>query len=219
MSDDALAPIVYIIEDDDEHRRALSELMESAGLTVESCSKPSESFELIDKDRPGCVILDIRLPEVSGLSLIDRYAPLPIVVVTGFGDVQVAVRCLKKGVAEFLEKPVHHQLMIDTVQRLTQISVEKCHADRIARQLRARVASLSQRQVQVISQALLGASNKEIGVNIGLSPRTIEKHKQAAREKLGDLTEFPLSLVLKELSLLLGEEPVASPTSMGRFTH
>lgn len=147
-----------------------------------------------------------------GPGLIERFAPLPVIVVTGFGDVQVAVRSLKKGAAEFLEKPVHHQLMIDTVQKLVNESTAAFIAERTAQQLRVRVESLSGRQIEVITKVLLGASNKEIGLELGLSPRTVEKHRLAARDRLGDLTAFPPSMVLKELLRISESRPV-SPTT------
>lgn len=179
---------VFVVDDDAAMRESLRFLVESVGLDVETFERAEDFLERYDAERPGCLILDVRMPEVSGLELQERLAEygsgLPIIMVTGYGDVPMAVRAMRNGAVDFIEKPFSDQHLIDRVQ-------EAIARDRLRRTERKgresvarRVSTLSAREREVLDLVVTGKANKVIANELGLSPKTVEVHRARLMKKL-----------------------------------
>jgi RNA polymerase sigma factor (sigma-70 family) len=187
---------VFVVDDDPALRDALSKLVASVGLGVETYSTAQEFLDQYDPAKPGCLILDVRMPGRSGLDLqkelTERESTLPIIILTGFADVHLAVRALKAGAMDFLEKPFSNQVLLDRIE-------EAVERDRRAREARARqtefaarLAALTPREREVMVLVVGGKSNKEIAAALGLSLKTVEGHRAHVMEKtqVGSLAEL-----------------------------
>ncbi len=181
--------IIHIVDDDDAFRDSLRWLVESGGHVAKGYSS-AESF-LADSDlhRPGCIVLDIRMPGMSGLQLQDvleqRGILLLIIFVTGHGDVSMAVEAIKKGAIEFIEKPFNDTKFLAMVERALARDVEVRRGR--ARQLSAaaRIATLSRREREVLERAVAGKPNKTIADDLGISVKTVEAHRARMMMKMG----------------------------------
>ncbi len=179
---------VFVVDDDAAMRESLRFLVESVGLDVETFERAEDFLARYDPELPGCLILDVRMPEVSGLELQERLAEygsgLPIIMVTGYGDVPMAVRAMRNGAVDFIEKPFSDQHLIDRVQ-------EAIARDRLRRTERKgresvarRVSTLSAREREVLDLVVTGKANKVIAHELGLSPKTVEVHRARLMKKL-----------------------------------
>jgi FixJ family two-component response regulator len=200
--DEALKPKVFIVDDDPAMRESLCFLVGSVGLEVAAFSAAQEFLDRYDPRHPGCLVLDIRMPGMSGLELQDRLLEsgirIPIVMVTGFGDVPMAVRAMKRGAIGFIEKPFTDQDLLDRVNEALVADREWRVARAKREDLEARVAKLTPRERQVMDFVLAGKPNKLIAGELGLSPKTIEVHRARMMEKMQvrSLAEL-LQLVIK----------------------
>src|ERR1700733_5612659 len=181
-------PIVFIVDDDASVREALKSLIRSVGLHVELFGSATEFLETQRPDAPSCLVLDFRLPGISGLDLQHRLADanvhIPIIIITGLGDIPMSVRAMKAGAIEFLTKPFRHQDLLDAVQ----VALERDRARRkregeIAT-LRERFASLSPREREVIAMVVSGMPNKQTAAEIGITENTVKVHRSRAMEKM-----------------------------------
>ena len=196
------APRVHIVDDDDAMRDSLKWLLESRGLTVELYPSAEAFLGAFNREFCGCLVLDVRKPGMSGLDLYEqlqaRASTLPVIFITGHGDVPMAVSALKKGAADFIEKPFNDQDML----RL----IESCmKQDRAAAAKRAesasvaqRVDSLTQREREVLALIVAGKLNKQIADELGISIKTVEVHRSRVMEKMSANSVAELvQLVLK----------------------
>jgi FixJ family two-component response regulator len=174
-------PIVFVVDDDLSMREALSDLIASVGLLVEAFKSAQEFLEHNRPDAPCCLVLDVRLPGLSGLDLqrelIRSEAPIPIIFITGHGDIPMSVRAIKEGAVDFLTKPFRHQDLLDAIQRALE-------TDRTARQERTRVTelrrryeSLTKREREVMKLIVSGLLNKQIAGELGTSEVTVKIHR------------------------------------------
>ena len=177
--------LVYVIDDEAEHRRALVELIGMIGVEVRAYGRPSEFLDDIDHGRTACAVIDMRLPEMSGIELLGHLGGIPSIIVTGHSDVPTAVRALKAGAVDFIEKPVHPQQLIDAIQNQLDDATRQAERRAAANRLRDALHRLSQRQREILPHVVAGQSAKEIARELDLSPRTVEKHRAALMEKLG----------------------------------
>ncbi|MDH3376977.1 MAG: response regulator transcription factor [Gammaproteobacteria bacterium] len=181
--------IVYIVDDDDAVRKSLCLLMKSVGLLAQGLASAQEFLEAYDRAQPGCLVLDIRMPGMSGLELQDRLVAerieLPIIFITGHGDVPMAVQALHKGAMEFLEKPFRDQDLIDRVQFALQRDAEQRHAASLREILEAKLVTLTPREREVMERVADGQANKAIAIDLDMSSRTVEIHRARAMEKMG----------------------------------
>ena len=181
-------PTVFIVDDDDDFRESLSWLMGLVELRTEAYRTASAFLAAYDPDRSGCLLLDVRMPEMGGLDLQDalerREITLPIIFLTGYADVPIAVRALKHGAFEFLEKPVNDQLLLDRVQQAIARDRETRAQHARFHEIRERKGLLSDRERQVLDLLVAGKSNKQVGGALGLSPRTIEVHRSRIMKKM-----------------------------------
>jgi two-component system, LuxR family, response regulator FixJ len=180
---------VFIIDDDHDVREALQLLMESVGLQVESFTSAQEYLDQFDPQRPGCLVLDVRMPGMSGLDLQARLSAEqihpPIIIITGHGDIPMAVRAVQAGAIGFLEKPCNDQVLLDSVHRaLEQDSRQRGEASRIA-DIKSRQEQLTPRELEVMEQVVKGKRNKVIAADLGVSQSTVEVHRSRVMEKMG----------------------------------
>ncbi len=179
---------VFVVDDDDAVRDSMRWLVESIGLPVETYASAREFLETHDPNRPGCLVLDVRMPGMSGLDLQEKLHEngivIPIIVVTGHGDVPTAVRAIKAGAVEFIEKPVNDQLLLDTIQRCIEKDTEYRQESATRSVIAARYMSLTPREREVMAQVVAGEPNKMIARNLDLSAKTIEAHRAAVMRKM-----------------------------------
>lgn len=184
-----MMPTVFVVDDDSALRDALRGLLGTAGLQVEAYANGATFLDAIDRDRAGCVLLDMAMPGMSGhqvqAALKDRGFELPIIFLTGHGDIPAAVKAVRAGAVDFLEKPVRGEVLLDRVRRSLAIDEERRSAREQATEIKRRFATLRPREAEVMALVVTGLSNKEIAQNLGLSPRTVEVHRTHVMHKMG----------------------------------
>lgn len=178
---------VYVVDDDQAVRESLRWLLESVGLHVETFAGAVEFLERY-QDQPGCLVVDVRLPGMSGLDLqqmlIQRDIRVPVIVITGHGDVPIAVRAMKAGAVDFIEKPFNDQTLLDRVRYAIDLDARRRADRREELEVRRRMDRLSPRERQVMERVVAGRFNKEIAEDLGISPKTIEVHRAHVMEKM-----------------------------------
>src|ERR1700724_60753 len=183
------APIVFVVDDDEAVRNSLCLLLKSLGLAAVPLPAAQEFLSTYRPDQPGCLVLDVRMPGMSGIELQQqlnlRGAVIPVIFITGHGDVPMAVEAMQQGAFDFLQKPFRDQDLIDRIQR----ALEK---DRVNRaelgkrsDLRARHEALTPREREVLALVMSGKANKVMAADLGLSQRTVEVHRARVMEKMG----------------------------------
>lgn len=181
-------PTVYIVDDDDGMRRALTVLMSTVGYNAVAFERPSEFLQKLDPNQPGCLVLDVRMPEMSGLEVQQQLnrngSMLPVILITGHGDIPMAVQAMKDGAFDFLQKPFRDQDLLDRINGALKQDAEnrelvERHAD-----LKRRVESLTPREREVMALVVDGRANKVIAIDLGLSERTVEIHRANVMEKM-----------------------------------
>lgn len=186
MSDDD--PIVYVIDDDVAIREALGGLLRSVGLRMEGFSVPREFLAFRRPNAPCCMVLDVRLPGSSGLEfqreLTAMNANIPIIFITGHGDIPMSVRAMKAGAVEFLTKPFRDQELIDSIQLAIARDRARRRGERELAELRMRWATLTSRERQVMSILVTGQLNKQIGATIGTTESTVKAHRTQIMRKM-----------------------------------
>jgi two-component system response regulator FixJ len=188
---EASEPLILIIDDDEAMRVSMRFLFSTVGLQAQ-CFERAEAFLAVypdgDSGRPGCIVLDVRMAGMSGLELqrvlADCGCALPIVIVTGHGDVPMAVAALKAGAHDFIEKPFKEQALLDLVAGAVRLSHERLAAAGQRRALEARMARLSKREREVMQKVLEGKANKIIAFELDLSIKTIEVYRAAVMSKM-----------------------------------
>jgi len=179
---------ILIVDDDAAVRDSLSALLEASGFVVHQfdCAKALLASPLLG--RSACVVADIRMPDMDGLALqeelIKRGIGLPVIIVTGHGDVGLAVRAMKAGAVDFIEKPFDEQLMLDSVGRAITVSKESRSQVALAQAAEARIPLLTARERQVLEHLVAGRANKVIAYELDISPRTVEIHRAHLMEKM-----------------------------------
>jgi two-component system response regulator FixJ len=183
------AATVYVVDDDDAMRRALSLLLNTIGYKTAAFANPKEFLEKFEPDIAACLVLDIRMPGMSGLELqkhLNRMgAMLPVIFITGHGDVPMAVQAMKEGALEFIEKPFRDQDLLDRVNHALEQDRENRSTLARRADVLERFESLSPREKQVMELVVNGAANKVIAIDLGLSERTVEIHRAKVMEKMG----------------------------------
>lgn len=181
-------PTVFIIDDDPAALDSLRCLLESVKLQVESYENPKDFLQTFDPQRPGCIVLDVRMPEMSGLELQQRLiqqadAP-PIIVVTGHADVPVCATAFRAGAFDFIEKPANHQLLLGCIQRAIAHDAAQRRARGESPQLKARRDLLTPRESEVLDLVVAGQSLKQIATTLDISVQTAAKHRSRVFEKM-----------------------------------
>jgi len=181
--------MVYVVDDDDGVRGSIRLLLKSVGIAATPMASAQEFLAAFDPAQPGCLVLDIRMPGMSGLELQQqlnlRGAILPVVFITGHGDVPMAVDAMQHGAFDFLQKPFRDQDLIDRIQKALVRDRENRAAAQKHDQIRDRLASLTPREREVLQLLTQGRQNKVMAAQLGLSQRTVEIHRAHVMEKMG----------------------------------
>ena len=181
-------PVVFVIDDDESLRDALKELFRMVGLRAETFAAPADFMKSKRPDGPACLVLDIRLPGISGLDFQAELAKtgikIPIVFMTGHGDIPMTVKAMKAGALEFLPKPFRDQDMLDAVQLALERDRTARQAERANAQLRANFDTLSQRERDVMAFVAAGLMNKQIAAQLGLAEITVKLHRGNLMRKM-----------------------------------
>lgn len=179
---------VYIVDDDVAVLDALSVLMNSAGINFEAYSSAEDFLEYFNANYSGCLLLDIRMPNMSGLQLQkvlnEKGVKIPIIFVTGHGDVPMAVQAMKKGAWGFLEKPFNDEILIGDINRAFAADAASRHAEKQRQIIANRIKQLTPRENEIMKKIVSGAHNKTIAFDLGLSQRTVELHRSHVMQKM-----------------------------------
>ncbi len=181
-------PIVYVVDDNVGVRRSIRLLMRSIGLQSEALSSAQEFLDSYDGDQPGCLVLDIRMPGMSGLELQEKLAAMgasiPIIFITAHGDVPMAVESLKAGAFDFIQKPFRDQKLIDSVQKALDADVSRRREMASRRETESKLAKLTKREREVMQLVVAGKPNKGIAQELNISERTVEIHRARVMMKM-----------------------------------
>jgi FixJ family two-component response regulator len=180
---------VFIVDDDAQVRESLKDLIRSVGLRVELFASAQEFLRGQHPDAPTCLVLDVRMPGLSGLDLQKQASEagleIPIIFITGHGDIPMTVRAMKAGAIEFLSKPFRDQDLLDAIQQALERSRKAREQQSVTKELRRRFASLTSRQREVMERVVAGLINKETGAELGISEKTVKIQRHQVMEKMG----------------------------------
>jgi two-component system response regulator FixJ len=183
-----LSPLIHLIDDDAAVRDGLALLIGTVGLRVQAWADPQEFMRSFDRQSVGAIVLDVRMPGISGLTVLDTLVAQgvdqPVIMLTGHGTVELCRRAFKSGAAEFLEKPVDDEVLLEALQNAVRQHVRSRERHQANQQAREHYAQLSEREREVLGLIVEGLTNKEIGRALGLSPRTVETHRANLFAKL-----------------------------------
>ncbi len=181
-------PTVFIIDDDDEVRSALALLMESVGMPVETFESAQAFSQQFDPLRSGCLVLDVRMKGMSGLDLQEHLSKEaiypPIIIITGHGDVPMAVRAVKAGAIDFIEKPFNDQILLDSIHRAIEQDAQRRGKAMQLAEIEKRLERLTPREREILNQVVSGKRNKTIAFDLEISQSTVEAHRSKVMEKM-----------------------------------
>jgi len=180
--------VVFVLDDDPAIRRSLARLMGSVGLRIETFASASELFAREQPDGPACLVLDLRLPDLSGLEVQERLVretEMPIIFISGFGTVPLSVQAMKSGAFDFLQKPFEDEDLLRTVQKALEHDRHRWQSEAGVREMHERVSSLSARERQVFELVVTGRLNKQVAYELGISEKTVKVHRARVMEKMG----------------------------------
>ena len=195
---------VFIVDDDDAVRDSIKELVESVGLQAQGYDSALAFLDAFDPQRAGCLVLDMRMSGMSGLVLQERLNELevriPVIVITGHGDVPMAVQSLRSGAVDFIQKPYREQALLDSINAALAQDAAARRSSVAADDIEQRLAALTDREREVLGQILSGLTSKEIARVLEVSPRTVDAHRNNLLRKLGigSVKELMLHLASRE---------------------
>jgi two-component system response regulator FixJ len=184
----AAQPVVHIIDDDEGLRESLAFLLRSAALEVRSFESAKAFLDALPRAVPGCVITDVRMPDMSGIELLRRLKELtlgvPVIVITGHGDIALAVEAMKMGAADFFEKPFDDDLLVASVRAALRQREDQTKRGAERAEIEHRISTLSPREKDVLAGLIEGRANKQIAFDLGISPRTVEIYRANLMNKM-----------------------------------
>jgi len=213
-------PVVFVVDDDVSIRESLEALIRRAGWTPQTFSSANAFLSHPRQERPGCLLLDVELPDLNGLDLQDRLAAdrsdLPIIFITGHGDIPRSVRAMKAGAAEFLTKPFERDVLLNAIGRAIERSRVALGQAGELKTLRARHESLTPRERQVFAWVVSGLLNKEVGAALGMTEATVKAHRGQVMQKMkaGSLAELVRIATRLELPLPIRESASPGPRTL-----
>lgn len=188
MSENILQPMVFVVDDDEAMRDSIACLLESVNLPSRMFSDASAFLEFFETQRQGCILLDIRMPGMSGMELLENLkangVTLPVIIITGHGDVPLAVRALKLGAFDFVQKPFNADDLLDRVHAALEQVQERRQKDRKLDRLRSHFDALTGREREIMELVVAGNPSKVIGMKLGISSRTVDIHRSNIMRKL-----------------------------------
>lgn len=199
------APVVFVIDDDEAVRSSLAWLINSVDIEVRTFASANEFLAAYQPGQPGCLIVDVRMPGMSGLELqrqlAERSIALPVIIITGHGDVEMAVRAMKAGAFDFVQKPFNDQVLLDLIQSALEKSARASQLIAERTRVAERLGQLTERERQVLDGIVGGESNKRIATRLGLSEKTIEFHRSKVMRKMEarSLADLTRKVVLADL--------------------
>ena len=194
-------PVIYVIDDDDAVRQSLEFLLKTAGLSVRSFDSARTFLEVLPEIRSGCIVTDVRMPEITGIDLLRRVKvlglDLPVIVITGHGDISLAVEAMKIGAVDFLEKPFDDDTLLEAVRASLTRTAGTAERNAELTEIHDRLEALSNRERQVLQGLVAGKANKVIAFDLGISPRTVEIYRanlmtKMAANSLSDLVRMAM---------------------------
>ena len=184
----AAQPVVHIVDDDEGLRESLTFLLRTANLEVRSFESAKAFLDKLPHAMPGCVITDVRMPDMSGIELLRRLKELkigvPVIVITGHGDIALAVEAMKMGAADFFEKPFDDHLLVASVRAALRRREDQTKRGAERAEIEHRISSLSPREKDVLAGLIQGRANKQIAFDLGISPRTVEIYRANLMSKM-----------------------------------
>lgn len=195
--------LIRIVDDEEEVRQALSFLLQSEGYEVVSYSNAKDFLTHDQESIPGCLLSDIRMEEMSGLELMrelkKRNSVLPVILVTAFGDIEMAVDSMKDGATDFLVKPVNAEKLFSAVTHALRIDLERRHGLQRNWNWQAKWNELTKREKEILRWVAKGKTSKQISVILEISDRTVETHRAAANKKIGLISPAQIALFLAQI--------------------
>jgi two-component system, LuxR family, response regulator FixJ len=205
-----LSPTIHLIDDDAAVREGLALLIGTVGLRVQTWGNPLAFLDQFDRETIGVIVLDVRMPGISGLTVLDKLVQQgvdqPVIMLTGHGTVDMCRRAFKAGAAEFLEKPVNGEVLLEALQNAVRQHVRSRQTYRADRDTRERFGQLSEREREVLGLIVSGLTNKEMGRVLDLSPRTVETHRANLFAKL---QVESLAQLIRQYAILADEDDAA----------
>jgi two-component system, LuxR family, response regulator FixJ len=201
----AAQPVVHVIDDDDGLRESLAFLLRSAALEVRSFDSATAFLDALPHTAPGCIITDVRMPDMSGIELLRRLKELkigvPVIVITGHGDIALAVEAMKIGAADFFEKPFDDDLLVASVRAALRQQEDRTKLDAERANIEHRISTLSPREKDVLVGLIEGRANKQIAFDLGISPRTVEIYRANLMNKMqaGSLSDLVRMALIAEM--------------------
>ena len=198
--------VVHIVDDEDAVRMSLATLLEIHGFSTRVYQSGNEFLSKVDPVVPSCALVDLKMPGLDGIGLLQKMAEsnlrVPVVMMTGFGEVAIAVKAMKAGAADFLEKPLDEAELLTILNRLVANSQVSAELEGQREQGQARLCRLTERERDVFNGLVMGKTNKGIALDLGISPRTVEIHRARVMEKLeartlSDVVRLALTLGLR----------------------
>ena len=195
--------VVHIVDDDEAVRQSLAFLLSTAGIPVRVYESATSFLQALPSLQPGCLITDVRMPDMSGIELLQHLKAksigLPVIVITGHGDIPLAVEAMKSGAIDFIEKPFAEEAILKAVRAAEERANNRGHRSADEAAVAARLASLSERERQVLEGLIAGNANKTIAYDLGISPRTVEVYRANVMSKmqaksLSELIRMTLSI-------------------------
>ena len=183
------AATVYIVDDDAGMRDSLSFVLRKADIASEAFSSGPSLIEALDGEKPGCFVVDFQMPEMSGLKMMQEirssFGQVPFVLITGHGSVPIAVEAMKLGAITVIEKPFHHQVLLDSVRELMSIAKQQYESREKQKGIAVRMKLLTERERQITDLVVDGVLTKQIAKQLGISVKTVEVHRSHITKKLG----------------------------------
>jgi FixJ family two-component response regulator len=200
-----IQPIIHVVDDDASFRTALTRLLRAAKYDVRSYSSAAEFIDAVPGRQPGCVLLDLRMPEASGFDvqrwLATTAEPLPIIFLSGHGDIPASVQAMKDGAVDFLTKPVKRDTLLRAIENALARDGSERKARAILRDLRERYETLTPREREVFAHVVGGKLNKQIAFDLGTTERTIKAHRASIMDKLNVESVADLARMAQDLSI------------------
>jgi FixJ family two-component response regulator len=196
---------VYVVDDDSSFLTAVSRLLRAGGYTVQTFTTVADLLKRLTPDTAGCVVTDLRMPGQSGLNLqallVAQNSPLPLIFLSGHGDIPTSVRAMRHGAVDFLSKPVKKQILFEAIERAFSLEAEQRRRRTHARALHARFDTLSAREREVLAHIIRGKLNKQIAFDVGITERTIKAHRASIMDKLNVQSVAELVRFAQELGI------------------
>lgn len=204
-------PVVFVVDDDEAVRSSLKFLLQSAGLSAAVFASAAEFLHNYHPDQPGCLVLDSRLPGMSGLELQQQLTAtgvrIPVIIVTGFGDVPNAVQAMRAGAVDFIEKPYDDAALLERIRQAIELDRRERTIRANRGEIMARLATLSSREREVMDRVVSGLANKSIAGELGISIKTVEAHRARVMEKM---RAESLAHLVRLTAEIVGDTPVSS---------